>query len=41
MQNGIYIIYRAGSIFGAISQQFLSLFAAKNTLFEQAVGYGK
>ena len=31
-------LYRTGSIFGSISQQFLSQFAAKNTFFEWAVG---
>ena len=32
---------RTGSIFGSISQQFLSQFAAKNTFFERVVGGAK
>ena len=31
-------LYRIGSIFGSISQQFLSQFAAQNPFFERAVG---
>ena len=31
-------LYRTGSIFGSISQQYLSQFASKNTFFDWAIG---